>query len=177
MAKRQSSIEPEPNLEKLTSVRQEVREGDIFVIRPKGRDFYFGRIIKIGTKVGLLRDDDVRDYDRLIYIYNVHSGSKLPVPELRVTNLLIRPLVINNTGWSRGYFEIVEHRNIESQDVPPVYCFEDSPGEYLDEMGRPLPERVEPCGYWGMGSFRTVDAEVSDALGIPPAPDWINPGR
>ena len=177
MAKRKSSIEPEPNLEKLTASRKEVREGDIFVLRPKGHDFYFGRVIKIGTKVGLLPDDEVWGFDRLIYVYNAHSPTKLPVPELRLADLLIRPLVVNNTGWLRGYFEVVEHRDLEPQDVPSVHCFQSSSGRYLDEMGRSLPRRYEPCGNYGIGSFRTVDAVVSDALGIPQAPDWINPGR
>lgn len=176
MANPKGNIEPEPNLEKLSPSRKEIREGDIFVLRPKGHDFYFGRVIKIGTKVGRLPENEVRDFDRLIYIYNTHSPKKLPVPELHVTNLLFRPLVVNNTGWSRGYFEVVEHRELTPEDVLKVHCFEDE-GRYLDEMGRELPRRFEPCGYWGIGSFRTVDAVLSNALGIPKAPDWFQPGR
>jgi hypothetical protein len=55
-------------------------------------------------------------------------------------------------------------------DVLPQHCFQDSRGWYFDEQGNRLHAAVEPVGQWGLHSYRTIDDEISKALGIPPAP-------
>ena len=40
-------------------------------------------------------------------------------------------------------------------------------GIYLDEVGRKLLRRFDPCGEWGLASYRWIDDHISDAMGIP----------
>ena len=57
----------------------------------------------------------------------------------------------------------------------PVHCFvsnvyRDGP-RYFDEFRNQLPGPVPPVGVAGLHSYRTIDDEISRALGIPLAPD------
>ena len=42
---------------------------------------------------------------------------------------------------------------------------------FVDENGRELKQRTEPCGEWGLVSYRWIDDHVSDAIEIPRAPE------
>ena len=139
--------------------------GDIFVLRPAGRDYYFGRVVRVGTKLVALPDNV------LIYLYDAHGPAKDAIPELRRERLLVAPLVTNRLPFSKGYLEVVGSRPLAPGDVLPVHCFRASSGKYYDEHKRPLREKVEPCGELGLHSFRTIDDAVSKALGIPPSGD------
>lgn len=161
------------NLEMLTPSRKRLNVGDVFALKPKGHPYYFGRVIRldaIGLAGGAI----------LIYIYNAKSDDKGSIPVLDKRHLLIAPTMINRLPWSRGYFETVANLPLSDEDILHPHCFEDdwrhvlfpgSPIIYRDEYGNRLPGRTEPCGIYGLGSFRTVDDDVSEALGIPLAPD------
>ena len=159
------------NLEILHRSRKRVVPGDVFVFRPKGRDYYFGCVVMVGTKVISLPDN------KLIYLYDIHAPGKLPVPDLDPKRLLVHPIVINNLPWSRGYFEVVEHRALSDIALLKTHCLRRSNGRYFNELGEELPHRIEPCGDFALDSFRTIDCSVSEALGIPWKPDEDAPTR
>jgi hypothetical protein len=73
----------------------------------------------------------------------------------------------NTLPWSKGYFQTLENRPLGASDVLRSHCFRSSGGKYYDESCVELPGPKEPCGDWGLHSFRTIDDAVSDALGIP----------
>jgi len=150
--------------------RKPPREGDIFVYQVKSHPFGFGRVIRLNTKIG--------GFERviLLYLYDAFSPTKEPVPKLDRRKLLVPPLGTNQRPWTMGYFETICHRPLEAEDVLPVHCFWDDmyePVRYFDEFGRRLKKRSEPCNVDALGSFRTIDVEISLALGIEPAPDTI----
>ena len=100
------------------------------------------------------------------------SRDKHEIPALDKKSLLVAPIMTNRLGWSRGYFETVANEPVGEDDVLQPNCFYSySFRRYYDEYNHELPERVEPCGVYGLHSFRTIDDEVSKALGIPLAPD------
>jgi hypothetical protein len=70
-----------------------------------------------------------------------------------------------------SYFEFVENRPLTPMDRLPKHSFKDTRDWYFDEHGNRLPGPVEPVGQWGLHSCRTIDDELSKALGIPLAPD------
>jgi hypothetical protein len=76
-------------------------------------------------------------------------------------------MMTNTLPWSKGYFETVAHLPLSAEDVLPRHCFRSSSGKYFDEICNELPREEQPCGDWGLHSFRTIDDDVSDALGIP----------
>lgn len=112
----------------------------------------------------------------LIYVFKGTSNAKA-LPDrtvLRTSNILARPFLINRLGWSRGYFETIGNLPFEDGEIISPTPFRDLIKQDLvrDEYGNLL-EKLPPgpCGFYGLSSYRVVDDEVSDALGIPQAPD------
>lgn len=162
---RQSSSPP--NLNVLRPSRKRVVAGDVFVMQPPDGRYLYGRVISTQASWG------ASVAANLIYVFKTRSDTKT-VPHragLGTDRLLIEPAVINRLPWSRGYFETVANLPFAAGEVLEQHCFEDSGGRYFDEAGRQLPQRIEPCGFRGLHSFRTIDDLVSKALGIPLAPD------
>ena len=69
--------------------------------------------------------------------------------------------------WSKGYFEFLEHHDLGAMDRLRQHSFRDSRGFLFDEQGARLTKEVPPVGQWGLQSYRTIDDEISKALGIP----------
>ena len=80
------------------------------------------------------------------------------------------PIMTNRPPWSHGYFRILGNLPLRDE-VLARHCFRDSRGRYLDERQHEMPGPVEPCGDRALFSFRGIDRRVSDAIGIPRAPD------
>jgi hypothetical protein len=153
------------NLEVLKKTRRSPEVGDIFVMQPPDGQFLYGRVISkdanpLGVGGGIL-----------VYIYRARSRDKLAVPELLRTELLVPPMITNKLPWAEGYFEHVENRPLAPTDRLPRHSFRDTRGWFFDEHGNRLPGAIEPVGQWGLQSYRTIDDEISRALGIPLAPD------
>ena len=114
----------------------------------------------------------------LIYIYDRQSQTPTPqLADLRPGRLLIPPVWTNRLAWTKGYFRTIENRPIEHFDLLRQHCFcrtlprPDAPKVFLDETGNQLPHRIEPCGVWGLVSYRWIDDQVSDSVGIPRVPE------
>lgn len=153
------------NLAILKKSRHMPEEGDIFVMRPPDGQYIFGRVVDVNANpLGV-------GGACLIYIYRARSTEKKPVPELLRGQLLTPPLMTNRQPWTKGYFEHLEKRSLAPMDKLPRHCFADSSGRYFDEYGGRLQKPIEPVGRWGLHSIRTIDDEVSRALGLPLAPD------
>lgn len=128
--------------------------------------FLFGRVIATDVNAGGFPGSN------LIYVYPTRSRERLPVPELHRGQLLVPPMMTNNRPWTMGYFEFLEHRDLAPTDRLPQHCFEDPlRGWYVDEKGSRLPNKAGPVGFFGLHSFRTIDDEISKALGIPLSPE------
>jgi len=162
------------NLQILSPSRRALRPGDLFVMRLPEELHLFGRVVSIEAWAGWRMPHAI-----LIYIYDtkIHdTKSDRPAPPkravLRRDRLLVPPIMTNRLPWSRGYFETIDHMPLQPGDVYRPHCFVDSlRGVCLDEFTNQLRRCVEPCGEWGLHSFRTIDDAVSAALGIPLAPE------
>lgn len=159
-----TDADPYMNLEVLSRSRKKIRAGDIFVMKMPQAGYIHGRVIS--TDANVFGDGG----DILIYIYAPVSPDELPIPTLSREDLLVPPLIANRRPWTMGYFKFLEHRELTEEDVLAQHCFATFEGHYYDERGNRLPERTEPCGSYGLWSFKGVDCEVSKALGITPAP-------
>ena len=155
------------NLQILKPSRKAPRAGDIFVCRPAGRRYLFGRVVATDAMIASMENCI------LVYVFTVESETKTPPERLSAMKLLIAPLMTNRLPWSRGYFETVAHRGFEPGERLPMHCFEEplrKPTRYWDEYNHELRARLEPCGIHGLHSYRTIDDAVSDALGIARVP-------
>ena len=158
------------NLRVLQPSRKATRPGDVFAMQLPDQQFVFGRVVStearwtpaIGAGPAIL-----------IYIYRGRSVTA-DIPDraaMSVERLLVPPIMTNRRPWSRGYFQTQGNLPLEAGDVLPSHCFlSASRGRYFDEQGNELPEPVEPVGDHALHSFRTIDDQVSDALGIPRVP-------
>lgn len=159
---------PPINLELLRPSRRRLAAGDVFVVKPIRHPFLFGRIIR--TDAALFGQGNL-----LLYFYDAWSDDAQDIPALDRDRLPIPPVVTNRLGWSRGFFNHVENRPLTRGDVLSVHCFvsniyRDGP-RYFDEFRNQLPGPVPPVGEAGLHSYRTIDDEISRALGIPLAPE------
>lgn len=156
------------NLRVLKPSRKKPRAGDLFVMQLPDERYLFGRVVSTDAEIGPMKDVI------LVYVYRQRFDSKDAPPrsELSPERLLVSPIMTNRLPWSKGHFETVEHWPLEAGDVLPQHCFLSAArGRYFDEKGNELPGPVEPVGDWGLHSFRTIDDEISDALGLERAPD------
>lgn len=152
------------NLAVLSKSRRKPKVGSIFAMLPPDGRYLFGRVVSNNAQVtGILGLN-------LIYIYRARSEAKQDVPNLERTDLLCRPFITNNLPWAHGYFETVSERPLTEHDRHPTHsflCSSPKPMRYFDEHGNQLEFRTEPCGLLGVDSYRTIDDEISHALGIP----------
>ena len=146
----------------LTPSRKKLRAGDVFVYQVRDGDYGFGRVIRLDARIGFFENAI------LIYIYNAFSSLVHDIPRLDCNHLLIPPACTNRQPWLRGYFQTVAHQELSRDEVLPVHCFADllRPGSFFDDKGNQLPSRFEPCGTFGLVSYRGIDGEICQALGL-----------
>jgi hypothetical protein len=101
---------------KLCDKRQVARVGDLFRFSPYPEIFVWGRFIK--------RDKFFASFDaNLVYIYDAMSPERPEKNLLTPSNLLIGPTVVNNLGWSRGYWQIMAREPLGPGDVLKQHLF------------------------------------------------------
>jgi hypothetical protein len=157
------------NMQVLRRSRKRLWPGDIFVYRLKDLDFGFGRVIRTRTAVTLYTIPAI-----LVYFYRAFTSEKTTVPPFRREELLLPPKIVGPELWRMGNFENIARRRLTRADVLPTHCFYESLFDiYVDERGRRLRRRVEPCGSWALTGYHLVDRLLSEARGIAPDPDTI----
>lgn len=156
------------NLIILKKTRRAPEVGDIFVMQPPDEQFLYGRVISTSAMIGPIEDCI------LIYLYRARSTEKKAIPQLLRGQLLVPPMMTNKLPWTKGYFEYIENRPLTPLDLLPQHCFARSwtnPPQYFDELGNRMAGPIEPVGEYGLQSYRTIDDKISQALGIPLAPE------
>ena len=145
----------------IKKTRRKPVPGDYFYIQLIDERYYLGRVIRNDACIPPITNMNV------IYIYKTPLQDVSELPTCKRTELLIPPVIANNQGWLKGYFGYLGSVPLEEEDVLPVHCFE-SPINYFcyNEYGERLPEKVEPCGVWGVASHATIELELRIALGI-----------
>lgn len=161
---------PPTNLRVPKPSRRKPQAGDIFAMRLPDGTYIFGRVMGA----------DLTDFDEapmpgsyLIYVYRHRTDRPQPDrAELVPNSLLLPPVFINKMPWIKGYFETVGHDDLTSSDHVSQYCFWDAGrGVFVDERHKQLPREVQPCGDWALSSYRWLDDQISDALGMTRVPE------
>jgi len=158
---------PLVNFRNLGASRPRLAPGDVFVMQIPDGTHLFGRLVR--TDASCFGPNCV-----LVYVFSYRSPSPEPPPQLLVQDLLIAPVCVNRLGWSRGYFRRVGHRPFRAGERLAQHYFKDSQRQrFVEEDRRPLPTPPPGTlvGQSGLGNYRTLDDQVSDALGIPRVPD------
>lgn len=160
------------NIQILKPSRKKAQPGDVFAVGLPDGTFLFGRVVSTHAQWTLAVDADPAI---LIYLYRERSAAKAAVPDrsmMRPDRLLVSPIMTNRLAWTRGYFETLANVPLEPNEVLPQHCFlSASRGRYFDDEGNELTGAIEPVGDYALHSFRTIDDQISDALGIPRVPE------
>lgn len=135
---------------------------------PNG-SFLFGRVVIAKAQ----QSSSPMPGAHLIYIYDERSLIFRPQTPLLPGRLLLPPVWTNDLGWKEGYFQTIQNEEIGEFDLLKQHCFRvaplgpNLPVRYVDELGNPLMNSSEPCGTWGLVSYKWIDDHISDAIGIP----------
>jgi hypothetical protein len=165
---------PQTNLQVIRPSRKKPLAGDIFTMLLSDDTYIFGRVI----------DADITEPGRapmpgsyLIYVYDVRFGDKrVEVAALVPDRLLLPPVFINKLPWRKGYFETISHAELGPADLLPRVSYWDAArARFVDQGGNVLSEEVQPVGEWALFSYRWLDDQISDALGIPRVPEGVSP--
>jgi hypothetical protein len=161
---------PPTNLRVLKPSRKKPTEGEIFAMGLPDGSYLFGRVI--GADLRAFNEAPMPG-SNLIYVYCHRAETLQPdLTELIPRQLLLPPVFINRMPWTRGYFQTVDQQPLQPEDQLDKYCFWDAArSRFVDECLNPLPREVQPCGDWGLSSYRWLDDQISDALGIPRVPE------
>ncbi|MFT3874092.1 MAG: immunity 26/phosphotriesterase HocA family protein [Nocardioides sp.] len=159
------------NIHVLRPSRKAVKAGDVFAVGLPEASYIFGRVVSTEAQWTLAIGADPAI---LIYLFRDRSATKVMPDEavLRPDRLLVSPIMTNRMAWTRGYFETLGNIPLGANDVLPRHCFlSGSRGRYYDDLGNELAGPIEPVGDYALHSFRTIDDQISDALGIPRVPE------
>lgn len=169
--KRVLALDEQTNLRVLKKTRRPPEAGDVFAMQLPDLSFLFGLVVKANVQQG----HAPMPGSNLIYIFKGREDSPSPdLARLRPEQLLLAPIWTNALAWSRGHFQTIAKIAIDETRVLPRHCFwRVANSRYVDEFGEPVAERTEPCGDWGLVSYRWIDDHVSDALGIPRVPEAV----
>jgi hypothetical protein len=153
---------------RLTEVRRRPKAGDLFRLSPSAGIYLWGRLVKRGHFFGLKADFN------LVYIYDVISEKRPDTELLKPSNLIIGPCVVNNLGWSRGYWQVIGCEPLTKEDRFARHLFVRFRGfggpenhDIVDESGnvvKGLLPNWRLLGQSGFGSFNSVDWNVRNVL-------------
>lgn len=149
------------SLEVLARSRKPLAPGDIFVCRPSGRGYLFGRVVATDARIKSMENCI------LAYVFSQESESADVPDRLSAMRLLVPPFMTNRLPWSRGYFRSLGNRAFEPGERLPHHCFEEPlrrPIRFWDEYNHELPSKREPCGIYALNSYRTIDSAINAAL-------------
>jgi hypothetical protein len=153
---------------RLVSKRQRAKVGDIFRLSPCKGIFLWGRLIKRAKFFGVGSDFN------LVYIYDAISETRPSLDVLSPRKLIIGPSVVNNLGWTRGYWEIVASCPITPAEMLEHHFFiryrgtgSRSDYDIVDEQGqivRGAKVQIEKLAQSGFGNFNLIDWQIRTIL-------------
>jgi hypothetical protein len=163
------------NLEHLANSRKNINTGDIFVLKPKGKDYYYGVVANANSNhFGI--EDIIH-----IQIFNYCTEQIANVSDsLYKYDLLLPPILTNKLGWRKGYFKTIGHSDIKLFPTVKRAAFVDviRTGYYFDDKSNPLDKiySIETTGAFSIKSYLNIDTLISLKLGIPlpiePPENW-----
>jgi hypothetical protein len=162
----------ELNLQVQKRSKEKPQPGDVFSLKLPDELFLFGMVV--GAELPSGRAPMPGSY--LLYIYDHRSDNPVPdLAQLRPDRLLLAPYFTNRMLWTKGYAVTVSAVSLSPDNLLRQHCFwHPLRKSYCDENGALLSEKHEPCGSWGLGSYRKLDDLISDAVGISRVP--LQPG-
>ncbi len=130
----------------------------------------------LGWMYGLVARDDARVGSfgplALVYIYDVISSKRLPVPKLSRERLVVPVKATNPTPWRTGKWEFIENIPLTEGLVYPrhsFYCHIFK--KYYDEQSNEIVAGFEPCLLHAMANVTSIEYDIGCKLNLIPLDD------
>ena len=127
----------------LKKSRKDPVVGDVFVWTFDGKEYGFGRVMKMTPYF-----DFAKATTHLIYLYDAFSIDKNNIPELSKDKLLTNYMIVDKVTWIMGFFETVGNIEVDKNDILGKHCFwkhasiypDNDERLYIDERGKRIRE-------------------------------------
>ena len=147
------------NLKIITPTRKRPKTGDIFIFKMTATTWHFGRVIRADAKMGPFKGAV------LVYLYRTISYAEHPLPDLKLEDLLMPPLIVDVGLWTKGYFKTVTSQDLADGDVLKHHIFRNRMNKKLfDELGNQLVVSEGPVGDYALLNYSAVNRLLCDAL-------------
>lgn len=143
-------------LRKLKASRRNPAVGDVFTFHLPDK-YGFGKVIRNDATAFGFDDSNV------VHLFAEFAQAPLPT-SFTNDELIFPPILINNTPWTRGFFQTIGNVELTSEEQQ-MQCFESPELGYIDEYGNILSHAIEPVGHAGLHSFNSFDYWLSSELG------------
>lgn len=141
--------------------RKPPKEGDVFLVQPFSRVYYYGKVIRTHLESA---DSCVRGMN-LIFLYDRRADGRDIPDELGGGDFLIPPVIINRLPWSRGYFETVGNAPVTEDEKNASYGFWSfQKKRFVDVGGVPLARKPRCWSDYGLASYAVVGEKIQAAL-------------
>lgn len=142
-----------------------IRSGDLFAVQAINGDFYLGQVLQSGLPadaVDLFIEGChlVVIFDRIISSLD-EAVSALPLDYYR---LLIKPCIVEDTYWKRGYFSPLLRRPAPSPDSLRYGFWSYRKQAFQTVTGKILETTPEIMGIFGVTTITGVASEMKRAL-------------
>lgn len=136
----------------------ESRKGDIFLVQPK-KDLYFIGVV-VNTEIANVYGEDLK----VIFILKnklktIHDS----IPELELRDLLISPKIVDDKGWTEGYFYNLGKRIVIPESLSYGF-FNVEKREFENEYGECMPKEPEIISDMGMSDMKDVFCHINYEL-------------
>lgn len=123
---------------KIKRYKEEIKEGDVFVLQPREGIYFFGKVINANIKH--LNNDGFINGNNLVYIYKCKS-IRINIEDFKpnINELLIKPVIIHESYWRKGLLYTIGNEKVTQEEKDLDYGFyETKNGQFYKENGEKL---------------------------------------
>lgn len=164
-----ASKKPEEfQLNVIKRTRTKPAEGDIFVLSPREGLYFYGRVLRVNI-VHINKDPFIHGKSVIVIFRCRSSQISLDGYRPNYDEILIRPAIVDDSYWSRGYFYTIGNEPISKKErMLDLGFYNTSFGRFLTETGKEMNHRPKLLGIYGISTIIGIGAKVNQELLMQP---------
>jgi len=155
-------------LKVIKRVRRKPVEGDIFVLSPREGVYFYGRVLK--ASISHVSINSFTHGKHLVFIFRCQSKEiNIDAFNPNYEEILIRPAIVDDSYWSRGYFFTIGNEPINDEERGlDIGFYNVMTGKFFTESGVEMDHRPKFLGIEGIATIIGIAMEVNEELIIDP---------
>jgi hypothetical protein len=134
--------------------------GDLFIFRTDNPK------CSIGIGCVVIVDAKCLFYENciIIYIYDewISTIEDLNESNLKKDKLLLPPIIIDKSPWTKGYFQTIKNLELTDEDIFINHCFKHINGKYYDEYANELSEPLNLVGSASICYIGEIERRINE---------------